>query len=134
MKPKYTKAEPMPDGLKLDFEKEALGFYLSTHPVEREKEQRKKAYMALNDLPKKKDRERVEVLGLVEDVRRIRTKKGDAMAFVALQDETGVASVTLFPKEYAQYNEMLDKDALLEIQGTAETRQGKTTIICKSIL
>lgn len=134
MKPKYTKAEPMPDGLKLDFEKEALGFYLSTHPVEREKEQRKKAYMALNDLPKKKDRERVEVLGLVEDVRRIRTKKGDAMAFVTLQDETGVASVTLFPKEYAQYNEMLDKDALLEIQGTAETRQGKTTIICKSIL
>ncbi|MGB6778100.1 MAG: DNA polymerase III subunit alpha [Planococcus citreus] len=134
MKPKYTKAEPMPDGLKLDFEKEALGFYLSTHPVEREKEQRNKAYTALNDLPKKKDRERVEVLGLVEDVRRIRTKKGDAMAFVTLQDETGVASVTLFPKEYAQYNEMLDKDALLEIQGTAETRQGKTTIICKTIL
>ncbi|MDN5709274.1 MAG: DNA polymerase III subunit alpha [Planococcus sp. (in: firmicutes)] len=134
MKPKYTKAEPMPDGLKLDFEKEALGFYLSTHPVEREKEQRNKAYTALNDLPKKKDRERVEVLGLVEDVRRIRTKKGDAMAFVTLQDETGVASVTLFPKEYAQYNGMLDKDALLEIQGTAETRQGKTTIICKTIL
>lgn len=134
MKPKYTKAEPMPDGLKLDFEKEALGFYLSTHPVEREKEQRNKAYIALNDLPKKKDRERVEVLGLVEDVRRIRTKKGDAMAFVTLQDETGVASVTLFPKEYAQYNEMLDKDALLEIQGTAEIRQGKTTIICKTIV
>lgn len=134
MKPKYTKAEPMPDGLKLDFEKEALGFYLSTHPVEREKEQRNKTYTALNDMPKKKDRERVEVLGLVEDVRRIRTKKGDAMAFVTLQDETGVASVTLFPKEYAQYNEMLDKDALLEIQGTAETRQGKTTIICKNIV
>lgn len=54
MKPKYTKAEPMPDGLKLDFEKEALGFYLSTHPVEREKEQRNKAYTALNELPKKK--------------------------------------------------------------------------------
>lgn len=134
MKPKYTKADPMPDGLKLDFEKEALGFYLSTHPVEREKEQRNKAYTALNELPKKKDRERVEVLGLVEDVRRIRTKKGDAMAFATLQDETGVASVTLFPKEYAQYNEILDKDALLEIQGTAETRQGKTTIICKTIL
>ncbi|MDE4083902.1 DNA polymerase III subunit alpha [Planococcus maritimus] len=134
MKPKYTKAEPMPDGLKLDFEKEALGFYLSTHPVEREKEQRNKAYTALNELSKKKDRERVEALGLVEDVRRIRTKKGDAMAFVTLQDESGVASVTLFPKEYAQYNEMLDKDALLEIHGTAETRQGKTTIICKTIL
>lgn len=74
------------------------------------------------------------MLGLVEDVRRIRTKKGDAMAFVTLQDETGVASVTLFPKEYAQYNEIFDKDALLEIHGTAETRQGKTTIICKTIL
>ncbi|MGM0897284.1 MAG: DNA polymerase III subunit alpha [Bacillota bacterium] len=134
MKPKYTKAEPMPENLKLDFEKEALGFYLSTHPVEREKEQRKKPYISLNDLPKKKDRERVAVLGLVEEIRRIRTKKGDAMAFVTLQDETGVASVTLFPKEYAQYNGWLDKDALLEIDGTVENRQGKTTIICKSIM
>ena len=67
-----------------------------------------------NDLPKKKDRERVEVLGLIEDVRRIRTKKGDAMAFVTLQDETSVAWVTLFPKENSQYNKMRDKDALIE--------------------
>ncbi len=35
MKPKYAKAEPMPDSLKLEFEKEALGFYLSTHPAAR---------------------------------------------------------------------------------------------------
>lgn len=134
MKPKYTKAEPMPESLQLDFEKEALGFYLSTHPVAREKEQRTNNYTALHDLPQKKDRERIDVLGLVEDVRRIRTKKGDAMAFVTLQDETGVASITLFPKEYAEYNERLEKDALLEIQGTVENRQGKSAVICKTII
>ena len=39
---------------------------------------------------------------MVEEVKRIRTKKGDAMAFVNLQDDTGPASVTLFPEEYAK--------------------------------
>ncbi|WP_232787204.1 hypothetical protein [Planococcus sp. MB-3u-03] len=57
----------------------------------------------------------MEVLGLVEDVRRIRTKKAMRWLLSPCRMKP-VASVTLFPKEYAQYNEMLDKDALLEIQ------------------
>ncbi len=73
------------------------------------------------------------MLGMVEDVRRIRTKKGDAMAFITLQDETGTASITLFPKEYADYNERLEPNALVEVQGTIENRQGKTTVICKNM-
>lgn len=133
MKPKYTRAEPMPENLKLEFEKEALGFYLSTHPAEREKERRQKPFTALGKLPEKKDRERVEVLGLVEEVRRIRTKKGDAMAFATLQDETGAASLTLFPREYTAFSELLESASLLEVEGSIENRQGRVAIICKAI-
>ncbi|ETP69356.1 DNA polymerase III subunit epsilon [Planococcus glaciei CHR43] len=133
MKPKYAKASTIPENLKLDFEKEVLGFYLSTHPIAREKEQRGKNYAEMRSLKNVQDRQPVAVLGMVEEVKRIRTKKGDAMAFVNLQDETGLASVTLFPKEYAKYNALLEPHAVLEVQGTVENRNHKISIICKSI-
>ncbi|ANU12723.1 DNA polymerase III alpha subunit [Planococcus halocryophilus Or1] len=133
MKPKYTKASEMPESLKLEFEKEVLGFYLSKHPIEREKENRQKSYDALKSLKSKRDRELVKVLGVIEDIKRIRTKKGDAMAFLTLMDETGPASVTLFPVEYAKFNLLLEPHATLEIQGLVENRNHKTAIICKNI-
>ena len=133
MKPKYTKASEMPENLKLEYEKEVLGFYLSKHPIEQAKENRQKSYDELKMLKTKRDRESVRVLGMVEDIKRIRTKKGDAMAFLTLMDETGPASVTLFPVEYARYNLLLEPHAILEIQGVVENRNQKTTIICKSI-
>ncbi|WP_298832895.1 DNA polymerase III subunit alpha [uncultured Planococcus sp.] len=133
MKPKYTKAAELPESLKLDFEKEVFGFYLSKHPIEREKEERQKSFVELKLLKTKKDRESVRVLGMVEDIKRIRTKKGDAMAFLTLMDETGPASITLFPVEYAKYNLLLEPHAILEIQGVVENRNQKTAIICKNI-
>lgn len=133
MKPKYAKASPIPENLKLDYEKEVLGFYLSTHPIARKKEERGKTYADLNGLKLLKDRTPVVVLGMVEEIKRIRTKKGDAMAFVSLQDDTGTASLTLFPAEYAKYNVALEPHAVLEIHGTIENRNHKTAIICKTI-
>lgn len=133
MKPKYTKASAIPESLKLEFEKEVLGFYLSKHPIEREKEHRKKPYNSLKSLKTKHDRESVKVLGVLEDIKRIRTKKGDAMAFLTVMDETGLASVTLFPVEYAKYNLLLEPQMILEIQGLVENRNQKTAIICKII-
>lgn len=133
MKPKYTKASPIPENLKLDFEMEVLGFYLSTHPVEREKEQRQKKFDAVKSLKFKRDKERVSLLGMVEEIKRIRTKKGDAMAFVTLQDDTGPASLTLFPEEYAKYNALLNEHAIIEVQGTVENRNNRTSVICKTI-
>lgn len=133
MKPKYTKASPIPENLKLDLEMEVLGFYLSTHPIEREKEQRQKNFDELKSLKHKPDKDRVIVLGMIEDIKRIRTKKGDAMAFVTLQDDTGPASVTLFPEEYAKYNAILKEQAIIEVQGTIENRMNRTSIICKNI-
>ncbi|MGI2326354.1 DNA polymerase III subunit alpha [Planococcus sp. YIM B11945] len=133
MKPKYTQTSPLPENLKLDYEQEVLGFYLSTHPLEREKEKRNKPFVDLKLLKDCRDKEAVTVLGMVEDIKRIRTKKGDAMAFVTLLDDTGPASLTLFPAEYAKFNALLEPHAVLEVHGNIENRNHKTAIICKTI-
>ena len=133
MKPKYTQASSIPENLKLDFEKEVLGFYLSTHPILREKESRQKKFADLNTLKDLRNKETVTVLGMIEEIKRIRTKKGDAMAFVTLQDDTGAVSVTLFPEDYTKYNAELKEQTVVEITGTIELRNNRISIICKTL-
>ncbi|WP_088006633.1 DNA polymerase III subunit alpha [Indiicoccus explosivorum] len=133
MKPKYTAAGPMPEKEKLAFEKEALGFYLSDHPVELEKRSRSSRFLPLNEIANCRERAAVTVLGTVKEVKRIRTKKGDAMAFVTLEDETGTASATLFPGEFAKYGSQLEGQEIIELEGAVEFRNRRPSIICRAI-
>ncbi|AQQ52810.1 DNA polymerase III subunit alpha [Planococcus lenghuensis] len=133
IKPKYTKASLMPDRVKLEFEKEVLGFYLSEHPLEQEKQKRGRNFLPVNKIRNCRNGQAVTVLAMVLDVKQIRTKKGEAMAFLTLQDETGETRATVFPREYAAYAPSLGDQAVIEIQGTVEFWNQKPSIICKSI-
>ncbi|MET0786806.1 MAG: DNA polymerase III subunit alpha, partial [Paenisporosarcina sp.] len=132
-KPKYIVKEPMPDMMKLQFERETLGFYMSSHPIGRWKEKLNRPFLDLQDMGNKKNGEQVSVLGMIEEIRRIRTKKGESMAFVTLQDETGEASCTIFPTDYAKINLILKEQEIVSVEGTIEWRQGKPQIILKQI-
>jgi len=132
-KPKYIKKEPMPDMMKLQFERETLGFYMSSHPVGRWKETLNLVLVDLQDISTKKTGHNVTIIGMIEEIRRIRTKKGESMAFVSLQDETSDVSCTIFPKDYANFNLLIKEQEIVKIEGTVEWRQGKPQIIVKQM-
>ena len=125
--------EPLPDMMKLQFERETLGFYMSSHPIGRWKETLNQPFIDLQNLGNKKNGEHVFVLGMIEEIRRIRTKKGESMAFVTLQDETGEASCTIFPNDYAKINLILKEQEIVNVEGIIEWRQGKPQIILKQM-
>lgn len=132
-KPKYITKESIPDMIKLQYERETLGFYMSSHPVGRWKETLNIALVDLQDISSKKNGQSVTVVGMIEEIRRIRTKKGESMAFVSVQDETSVVSCTIFPKDYALVNLLLKEQEIVKIDGTVEWRQGKPQIIMKQM-
>jgi DNA polymerase-3 subunit alpha len=115
-KPKYIVKEPLPDMMKLQFERETLGFYMSSHPIGRWKETLNQPFIDLQNLGNKKNGEHVSVLGMIEEIRRIRTKKGESMAFVTLQDETGDGSITIFPSDYANINLILKEQEIANVK------------------
>ena len=87
-------------------EKEVLGLYISGHPLEALVEDLRLRTHSVQSLRDRADGDRCTVGGIVTSLRRTATKKGDPMAFLALEDLTGSVEVVLFPKLYAQ----LDKD------------------------
>ena len=130
-KPKYMDAEAMPQKEKLQREKETLGFYISAHPVADERTTWGEVTTTCAELKHTREGTYVKMLGLVEEVKKIRTKKGEQMAFVQLQDEYGTVSVTLFPQVFQLVQDLLIEDELLYIEGTLEKRFGKPQVKAK---
>ena len=127
--PKYSPGGTMPRLQMLEYEREVLGFYLSEHPALEMKKAAGGNFNEISSIGVLPDRAAVKLIGLITDIKRIRTKKGEAMAFITLQDETGKISCTLFPKQYITSNNELVEMALLQLEGTVEHRKGQPQIL-----
>lgn len=132
-KPKYMEAATMTEKDKLFFEKEALGFYLSEHPIVKMRSQYPNVNCHMQQLKQMRDGASVRFIGSVEEIKVIRTKKGEQMAFVRLADEYSSTSVTLFPREYEVVKHWLQEDIFVYVEGALEFRFGKPQIRTKRI-
>ncbi len=116
-------------------EKEALGFYITGHPLDRfgaDIEQIRTC--AIQDLPGQKDKSVVKIAGIVENLKIKRTKKGDRMATLNLEDLTGFTEVVLFPDVFNRASPLFNGDEPLLIKGTAEINESSAKIIAQEIV
>ncbi|MFL0808774.1 MAG: DNA polymerase III subunit alpha [Agarilytica sp.] len=101
---------------RLNGEKETLGLYLTGHPIDEYEEEM--AHLVSNRISQlKADRNKQSVAGLVVAFRVMKTKRGDTMAFVTLDDRTGRIEVAVFSDTYEANRDTLLKDAMLVIEG-----------------
>ena len=116
---------PMPAEDKLRLEKELLGLYLSDHPLKRiAGELAKLTDAQALEITSEIQGQEVRVGGLVREVRRVVTKKGQLMAYAELEDLTGTIDVILFPRQYERYHRLLVPDAMVVVAGKVDLRAG----------
>ncbi|MFC7684383.1 DNA polymerase III subunit alpha [Ureibacillus sp. GCM10028918] len=132
-KPKYMEAHTIPDKMKLQFEKEALGFYLAEHPVALERAKWQDVNATTKGPGQTRKNNFVKLVGMVESIRQIRTKKGELMAFIQLQDEYGSISATLFPQSYNEVIGWIKEDRIVYVEGMLEQRNGNLQIKVKTM-
>jgi DNA polymerase-3 subunit alpha len=106
------------DKQRLGGEKDTLGLYVTGHPIdEYEKEVRKFAPTRIADL--RGDKPGTQVLaGLVVGVRTMKTKRGDTMAFLQLDDRSARIEVTVYGETYNEHRDLLSKDNIVIVEGT----------------
>lgn len=128
LKPKYVEVDPIMLEDKLYFEKEVLGFYLSDHPVSiYETELKNRGLMSLYDFEKNTKRAAAGVY--ITAAKKIRTKKGDSMAFFTISDSSGEMEAVAFPDVYRKFSAVLGQGMLAVIEGKTEEREGKKQFI-----
>ena len=118
---------PMAGEEKLRLEKELLGLYLSDHPLRRISSELAKLSdtRAVEVTSALQDTE-VRIAGLVREVRRVVTRKGQIMAYASLEDLTGTVDVVLFPRIFEQVRLLFEPDKVLVVQGKVDARAGST--------
>jgi DNA polymerase III subunit alpha len=115
-------------------EKEALGLYVSEHPLEAIRAQlRRKTDATLAELERRRDGEIVTVAGIVSAMKQLTTKKGDPMVFLRLDDVVGSAEVVVFNSVYAASRELLVPDAVLVVKARVDHKEGETKLIALEV-
>jgi DNA polymerase-3 subunit alpha len=108
----------------LAFEKEALGFYLSGHPLDKyAADIQCFATNRLDELGELEDHQPVIVAGLISAVKTISQKNGKPMAFVSLEDLTGFAEVVVFSDILEAKRELVAADSVVLVAGAISTRE-----------
>lgn len=105
--------------IRAEKEKEAIGFYLSRHPIADVRSRMGKELPILISLPKYKGRY-VKFVCLVDRCRQYRTKNGDMMMFVIGSDETGKFDLVCMPNIYRQHADDLVKGNYLYVEGIVD--------------
>ena len=132
-----------PKELKLSFEKEVLGIYISGHPLEEYQDIWEKhitAQTAAFFLQEEtgevsvEDGARVTIGGMVADKTIKYTKDNKVMAFIKLEDLVGSVEVIVFPKSYEKYSDKLKEDEKIFIHGRVSAEEEKDAkLICEKI-
>lgn len=121
---------------KLAFEKEFLGFYLTSHPqMDNLISLKSIVTHDLESLEEESEGKSVKVGGIVETTRKILTKKtGAEMAFVTIGDEKGkIIECVVFPKVYEQCKHLIEKDSLIIVVGKLDTKNDRPVILAEKI-
>lgn len=134
LEPKYIMSEELPPVQLAEKEEEYLGFSLRGHPIDAF--DYLYAQEGLKYISELKDSKSEQTMGLLKEIKRIQTKKGDAMAFLTVTDSSGVLSVTVFPELYRRYLKVLREGHLLVLNGKLDVKRGKEheSFIVKSII
>ena len=112
----YHHAREWTDRERLSGEKDTLGLYLTGHPIdEYERELKRFVSTRISDL--KPSREPQRVAGLVVAMRTMKSKRGDTMAFITLDDRTGRIEASLFGELFEQLRGQIESDQVVIVEG-----------------
>lgn len=126
--------EDWPSRRRLRFEKEAIGLYLSGHPLSSCLGQIEK--LSTHDtrtITQAQHKGGVRVGGVVSAVRETVTKRGDKMAFVTLEDLKGTLDVIVFSDLYFKTSDLLKSDDPLLVTGSVELSEEAARIIATAV-
>ncbi|HED54638.1 MAG TPA: DNA polymerase III subunit alpha [Phycisphaerales bacterium] len=129
-----VRVEPWSEAETLRQEKDTLGFYVSSHPLEQWKDWSGVfAHLKMADLAEVPQDKRIIIAALVQSVRTIVVRNGRSagqkMAIVTLEDLSGTADAVMFADCYAKYGHLFEDDGPKFVLGRMDHTRGSPQVI-----
>jgi DNA polymerase III subunit alpha len=119
---------------KLQYEKDIMGFYVTGHPLMNFKELINRYANASSDtLAQVEPSTIVRMAGMVKKTKEINTKKGDRMAFISLEDLSGMTEMTVFSDLYLLARDLIQSGEPVMISGVREGEKDSPKVLAQEI-
>ena len=132
-------AAPWSEQQALVFEKESLGFYVSSHPLDRWKDTIN-AFGAVTtqSIAEASQNAKITIGGLVQSIRPVIVRNGRSagqkMARVTFEDRAGTIEAVVFSDKFSKYADLLCADAIVFLIGKADHSRGDPQVIVDEII
>ncbi|MDX9715278.1 MAG: DNA polymerase III subunit alpha [Dissulfurispiraceae bacterium] len=131
--PFEDKVEGWDENTLLNFEKEALGFYVSGHPITRYRNKLSSTgVMPLEAVPNLSERAEACVAGVITDTKNRSSSRG-VTTYITLEDETGSCEAMVFQDTAKKAGELLKKGELVVVRGNALSGEKGSRLIARDI-
>jgi len=132
--PTYVEMEPYNQLKQLALESEVLGMYVSSHPLSTYRTKlRANGFLSLQQASETSKQKGLKTAVVVQEMKVIRTKRGDPMAFLTLGDEQEEMEAVVFPNVFRDLRKWLSEEMLVFIQGRIEERNGSKQWIVEAM-
>jgi len=119
---------------RLMLEKETVGFYITGHPLDNTLNEIKTITDSdIHNLAEWGDEQPVRIGGLVRNCKRLKSKRGEPMAFLTVEDILETVEVVVFPETYARCEHLLSSTDPIIVQGIVQKDERGAKIIAESI-
>jgi DNA polymerase-3 subunit alpha len=130
----YPPAEAWSAQESLAFEKEALGFYISGHPLDKYDRVIKKITSGtIGELKEKASGGEVKIGGVVSALKLRNTKKGERYGSFNLEDKSGFVEVVAWPDIYRKSVDLLNADDPILVKGRMEVGEDRMQVFASEI-
>jgi DNA polymerase-3 subunit alpha len=123
-------AKPATDQEKLAWEKELLGLFVTSNPLENFRHILEKKTAPLSKVKTGGKNKKVNVGGMISSCKKIITKTGRPMMFVSLEDFSDKIEVVVFPTVIERNPNTFQENKIVFISGRTDNRDGSIKIIC----
>ena len=126
-------ATPATKTEKLNWEKELLGLFVTSHPIEDFKKVLEKKVLPLSRITQDLTGKMVRIGGVISSIKKIITRNGKPMLFTQLEDENNKIEVVVFPGIIERNQKIFQENKIVIIKGRVDNRDGVPKIICQEV-
>jgi DNA polymerase-3 subunit alpha len=130
---KLVATEPAKNFEKLSWEKELLGLFVTSHPLEDYKAFFEKKSFPIVKINGDIIGRQIKIGGIISNIKKIITKTGKPMLFVNVEDLTDKIEVVAFPSIIERHPTLFQENKIVFVSGRVDNRDGVPKIICDNI-
>jgi len=130
-----AKATPASEKERLGWEKELLGLFVSSHPLNGFEKTLEKKVISISKIPNSSLRRNVKVKigGIISKIKKIITRTGKPMLFVDVEDLSSKIEVVVFPSIIERNPAIFQENKIVMVSGRLDSKDGVPKIICEEI-